>query len=490
MAGPRAHCTPPRPGAAAAVRGRTASDARRSPARRRPPAPGAPLHHQAGVAAVGARLRRRGGARGDLPRTATRSTRDGFAGQLRAEGVDVALAIAEYSPKATGIQPVEDMLAAGAATRRAGPADRQRQPAPAPSRSRTRCSGRSTWARWRSSCTRCTPASPPTTVRCTRPTRGARSLGVPVVVHCGTSTFPGSTNRSPTRCCSTTSCATSARLDVVLAHGGRGWWYDAAAFMALTNPHVWIELSGLPPSRLQKYYARHNWNRLARRMIFGTDWPGVPGIARNARAVAALLPDDDTVARGARRQRGARVPTDRSLTCRSTPWATPNRTSTPTRSSTRTRPSSAGDARRASPRCGRPRCCAPTSARSRSGSARRSRTAPSCTPPRSGRRWSVPVAWSGTTRTSRAAGSATVVWSAPGLDRAEPGRGRGPRRRGRSRAGARGCGGADRPRSPSGCPPGCGPAPDLRSLGAWGVEEYLRAIEMHADMRRLPDHPG
>ena len=29
-------------------------------------------------------------------------------------------------------------------------------------------------------------------------------------------------------------------------------------------------------------------------MIFGTDWPGIPGIARNARAVAALCPDDET----------------------------------------------------------------------------------------------------------------------------------------------------------------------------------------------------
>ena len=54
-------------------------------------------------------------------------------------------------------------------------------------------------------------------------------------------------------------------------------------------------LSGLPPSRLQTYYARHSWPRLTRRMIFGTDWPGIPGIAANARAVAALLPDDATV---------------------------------------------------------------------------------------------------------------------------------------------------------------------------------------------------
>jgi predicted TIM-barrel fold metal-dependent hydrolase len=120
--------------------------------------------------------------------------------------------------------------------------------------------------------------------------------GVPVVVHCGTSTFPGALNQFADPVLLDDVLRDFPRLSVVLAHGGRGWWYDAAAFLALTNPNVWIELSGLPPSRLQTYYARHNWARLCRRMIFGTDWPGIPGIAVNARAVAALCPDDETAA--------------------------------------------------------------------------------------------------------------------------------------------------------------------------------------------------
>ena len=84
-------------------------------------------------------------------------------------------------------------------------------------------------------------------------------------------------------------------LDVVLAHGGRGWWYDAAAFMALANPSVWIELSGLPPKRLPEYYGRFDLGRLARKWIFATDWPGAD-TATNARAVAGLGLDDDVVA--------------------------------------------------------------------------------------------------------------------------------------------------------------------------------------------------
>jgi uncharacterized protein len=112
--------------------------------------------------------------------------------------------------------------------------------------------------------------------------------GVPLVVHCGTSSFPGARNElaDPQQLLPVVRDFPS--LDVVLAHGGRGWWYDAAAFMALSHPTVWIELSGLPPKRLPEYYRSFDLARLARRWIFATDWPGVPGIAHNARAVVAL----------------------------------------------------------------------------------------------------------------------------------------------------------------------------------------------------------
>jgi predicted TIM-barrel fold metal-dependent hydrolase len=84
-------------------------------------------------------------------------------------------------------------------------------------------------------------------------------------------------------------------LTLVLAHGGRGWWYDQAAFLALMRDNVWIELSGLPPARLPVYYQRFDLRRLARKFVFATDWPGVPGVAANARAVAALGLDEETL---------------------------------------------------------------------------------------------------------------------------------------------------------------------------------------------------
>ena len=111
---------------------------------------------------------------------------------------------------------------------------------------------------------------------------------MPLVVHCGTSTFPGSANELAHPEILLPVLRDFPDLNVVLAHGGRGWWYDAAAFMALTYDTVWLELSGLPPKRLPEYYAKYDLARLARRWIFGTDWPGVPGTAQNARAVVGL----------------------------------------------------------------------------------------------------------------------------------------------------------------------------------------------------------
>jgi uncharacterized protein len=218
-----------------------------------------------------------------------------FNAYLADEGVDVALVLAEYSPKVTGIQPVEDLLPLtelfGRRLRMIGninphlhyPVDEELERQIAlgavalkihPVHGGFAANDRALY---------------PAYAIC-------QDAKMPVVVHCGTSTFPGSSNSFADPVLLDDVLRDFRSLDVVLAHGGRGWWYDAAAFMALASERVWIELSGLPPSRLRDYYARHNWARLTRRMIFGTDWPGVPGIARNARAVAQLCPDEQTAA--------------------------------------------------------------------------------------------------------------------------------------------------------------------------------------------------
>ena len=218
-----------------------------------------------------------------------------FDAYLAAEGVDVALLFSEYSPKATGIQPVEDVTPVAAYN-----PDRIKVVAnvnphlhyPVDEEVRRQLGLGAVALKIHP-----VHAGFAANDRAMYPAYEAcQAAGVPLVVHCGTSTFPGSSNKFADPVYLDDVLRDFRRLNVVLAHGGRGWWYDAAAFMALSSERVWIELSGLPPSRLREYYARHNWARLTRRMIFATDWPGVPGIAANARAVRALCPDEATAA--------------------------------------------------------------------------------------------------------------------------------------------------------------------------------------------------
>lgn len=220
---------------------------------------------------------------------------EAFDAYLAGEGVDIALLFSEYSPKATGIQPIEDITPVSSYN-----PDRIKVVAnvnphlhyPVDDEVRRQLDLGAVALKIHPVHAGFAPndrAMYPAYEVC-------QAAGVPLVVHCGTSTFPGSSNKFADPVYLDDVLRDFRQLNVVLAHGGRGWWYDAAAFMALSSGRVWIELSGLPPSRLREYYAKHNWNRLTRRMIFATDWPGVPGIAANARAVRALCPDEATAA--------------------------------------------------------------------------------------------------------------------------------------------------------------------------------------------------
>jgi predicted TIM-barrel fold metal-dependent hydrolase len=218
---------------------------------------------------------------------------EAFDAFLAGEGVDVAMLLAEYSPKVTGTQAVEDMAAIAAynptrLTFAANLNPHLHHPVDAELERQLSLGAVALKVH---------PVHGGFAVndRALYPAYAiCQQRGIPLIVHTGASSFPGATNSYGDPALIEDVLRDFRTLDVVLAHGGRGWSYDAAAFLALTNDRVWLELSGLPPSRLQTYYARHNWARLTYRMIFGTDWPGTPGIAKNARAVAALCPDEAT----------------------------------------------------------------------------------------------------------------------------------------------------------------------------------------------------
>jgi predicted TIM-barrel fold metal-dependent hydrolase len=122
--------------------------------------------------------------------------------------------------------------------------------------------------------------------------RVAEERGVPVMVHTGTSVFPGARNvfADPMPCDDV--AVDFPNLKLILAHAGRPLHYATAFFLARRHPNVLLDLSGIPPKTLL-----HDLPRLpeiADRCLWGTDWPGpgVPDLRRNVEEFLALgLPE-------------------------------------------------------------------------------------------------------------------------------------------------------------------------------------------------------
>ena len=114
----------------------------------------------------------------------------------------------------------------------------------------------------------------------------AQELGIPVMFHTGSSVFRGSRLKYGDPLYLDDVAVDFPDLVIVQAHSGRGFWYDRAAFLARLHPNVYMEVSGLPPHKLLDYFPE--LERLADKVIFGSDWPGVPGIKANIEAIRAL----------------------------------------------------------------------------------------------------------------------------------------------------------------------------------------------------------
>jgi predicted TIM-barrel fold metal-dependent hydrolase len=211
---------------------------------------------------------------------------------LDADGVDRALLFCEYSPRATGLQPIEDNLPLvehNAVRFRLVANVNPHLHHPIESEVERQLDLGAVALKLHPVHAGFDPAD--------RELHGAyqicRERGIPVILHSGTSSFPGARAKFGNPELMLDVLEDFPDVNFVFAHGGRGWWYDTAAFLALAKPNVWLDLAGLPPGKLPDYYARFDLPRLAAKWIFGTDWPGVPGISRNATALANLnLPPD------------------------------------------------------------------------------------------------------------------------------------------------------------------------------------------------------
>lgn len=121
--------------------------------------------------------------------------------------------------------------------------------------------------------------------------------GVPVITHTGPSSFPGATAKFGDPLLFDDVLRDFPELTVVLAHGGRGWSYQTAGFMALARENVWLDIAGLPPRKLPGYFSDFDLERIAQKWIFGTDWPAIPGVAHNIDGIRKLGLTPETVAR-------------------------------------------------------------------------------------------------------------------------------------------------------------------------------------------------
>jgi len=112
--------------------------------------------------------------------------------------------------------------------------------------------------------------------------------GVPVMVHTGTSIFPGARCKfgRPMECDDV--AIDFPDLQIVLAHGGRPLWCDEAFFLLRRHRNVWLDISGIPPKSLLRYFPR--LEDVADRVLWGTDWPspGVQDLSGNVAAFRAL----------------------------------------------------------------------------------------------------------------------------------------------------------------------------------------------------------
>ncbi|MEA3190306.1 MAG: uncharacterized protein QOD77_888 [Thermoplasmata archaeon] len=113
-------------------------------------------------------------------------------------------------------------------------------------------------------------------------------LGMPLLVHTGTSIFPGADNAHATVAPLAQVLAAFPGLPVILCHGGRP--NETAQALALLDrfPNARIDLSSCPPARLPHYFG--DLAARADRFLWGSDWPGpkVPGMGANVAAFRAL----------------------------------------------------------------------------------------------------------------------------------------------------------------------------------------------------------
>ncbi len=128
--------------------------------------------------------------------------------------------------------------------------------------------------------------------------RRCEERGIPVLVHTGTSVFPGARSKYGNPLEIDDMAIDFPDLQIVLAHGGRPFWMGEAFFVLRRHRNVWFDLSGIPPKSLLEYFPK--LAELEHKLLWGSDWPspGVVGMRRNIDQFLGL-PLSDSLKRAA-----------------------------------------------------------------------------------------------------------------------------------------------------------------------------------------------
>jgi predicted TIM-barrel fold metal-dependent hydrolase len=116
----------------------------------------------------------------------------------------------------------------------------------------------------------------------------AQEFGRPVMIHTGTSVFPGARNLYSDPMAADDVAVDFPRLEIILAHAGRPLFVPTAVFLARRHANVHLDLSGIPPKKLLEYLPR--LEELSAKCLWGTDYPspGVLSMKRNVEDFLAL----------------------------------------------------------------------------------------------------------------------------------------------------------------------------------------------------------
>lgn len=114
----------------------------------------------------------------------------------------------------------------------------------------------------------------------------AQEMGIPVLVHTGSSVFKGARIKYGDPLLLDDVAIDFPDLTILMAHSGRPFWYEQAYWMARQHDNVFMEVSGLPAKKLLDYFPK--LERITHKVVYGSDWPGNPYLDINVKAIHNL----------------------------------------------------------------------------------------------------------------------------------------------------------------------------------------------------------